>query len=220
MAAKSKTSADKIAFVNSHTTIWDTNATAIGTTKALVTDLSDKALAASKAFTAQKEAQNAAKTATNTYNNAVKAMWTAQSYIHKQITTQAAIGGDAIYELADLPIPAKRSPKGAPGTPTELKVVMNPMGELELKWKCVNPKGTSGTLYMVYRRIGTGAFVSLGGTGEKRFVDTTIPVGTSQIVYKIQGIRSTAAGEWAQFIVTFGMNAGVTITQQDVRIAA
>jgi len=60
-------------------------------------------------------------------------------------------------------------------------------------------------MYTVSRRIGVdGPFVQLGLSGKKRFVDDTIPAGTSQIVYQIQAIRSTRVGPAAQFNVNFG----------------
>ncbi len=59
--------------------------------------------------------------------------------------------------------------------------------------------------YQVWRRFGSeGEFSFLGATGEKKYIDSTIPVGTAQAQYQIRGIRPTAAGAWAQFNVNFG----------------
>ena len=44
----------------------------------------------------------------------------------------------------------------------------------------------------------------LGQTGEKMFLDDTIPPGSAVISYKIQAVRSTKAGAAAEHIVNFG----------------
>jgi hypothetical protein len=69
-------------------------------------------------------------------------------------------------------------------------------------------------MYQVYRRIGGGSgdgageFTYLGGSGSKKFVDSTVPAGSSQITYQIQAVRSTAVGAWEQFNVNIGTNTG------------
>jgi hypothetical protein len=80
-------------------------------------------------------------------------------------------------------------------------------------------------MYMIYRRLGAaGAFESLGGVGEKKFHDTTIPAGTASVTYKIQAVRSTAVGDWAEFNVNFGTGAGggitATVTPTPTKLAA
>ena len=66
----------------------------------------------------------------------------------------------------------------------------------------------TGVTYQVWRRFGSeGEFTFAGATGEKRFVDSTIPAGTPQVQYQVRGIRPTAAGAWAQFNVNFGQSA-------------
>ena len=55
------------------------------------------------------------------------------------------------------------------------------------------------------RKVGEGAFEYLGGAGEKKWTDSTLPAGATQITYQIQAVRSTAVGPWAQFNVNFGV---------------
>ncbi len=63
-------------------------------------------------------------------------------------------------------------------------------------------------VYQVYRQTtAEGEFESLGIAGEKKFVDSTIPAGSSTITYKIRGIRPTAAGLWATFQVMLGVGS-------------
>src|SRR5439155_25688357 len=93
-------------------------------------------------------------------------------------------------------------------------------GGLELAWKCPNPPGSSGTIYQVWRRATPLAeFEYLGGSGDKRFADTTIPAGSSQVTYQIQAVRSTAVGDFAQFNVNFGVSGGtLTATVEDAGV--
>ena len=105
------------------------------------------------------------------------------------------------------------SPMGAPGTSTNFKVKLMGDGSIELGWKCNNPVGSTGTLYQIFRRTGAvGEFEYLGGVGEKKYHDTTIPAGAAVVTYKIQAVRSTAVGDWAEFCVNFGTGAGGAMT--------
>jgi hypothetical protein len=99
-------------------------------------------------------------------------------------------------------------PIGAPGTPTDFAVQVLPDGTLVLTWKCANPAGASGTTYNVFRRTtSTGPFDFLGTSGQRKFIDNTLPANSQQITYQIQAIRSTALGANAQFLVNFGFNS-------------
>ncbi len=107
-----------------------------------------------------------------------------------------------------LSIRATPQPLGSLGKPSDLAVSLQETGALDLSWKCSSPRA-SGMTYQVYRRIGAdGAFEYLGGTGEKKFTDNTLPAGSAQVTYQIQAVRSTAVGPWAQFNVNFGVGGG------------
>src|SRR5204862_8282096 len=68
------------------------------------------------------------------------------------------------------------APMPAPGTPSDFGVTLSADGSVELTWKCSNPTGSTGTIYQVFRRTTPeGEFVYLGGGGDKKFVDATIP---------------------------------------------
>jgi hypothetical protein len=204
---------ERIEFYENHVTPWNTNATAIGTTTAAVTHLSTKTVAARDAFNAQQAAQDAAKAATHTQKMAIDAMETAGASIIKQVRSKAAISGDSVYTLAQIPAPATPSPRPAPGTPANFTVDLFQDGSLELKWKCANPAGSSGTIYQVWRRVeADGQFEYLGGSGLRKYIDNTIPAGSSQVTYQIQAVRSTAVGAFAQFNVNFGTNSAGSFT--------
>lgn len=218
----------QIEFYESHLPPWTTNAVAIGTTAGAVTNLETLTEAARAAYEAQRLAQDAAKDATLAFNDAVKAMARAGADIVRQIRAQGAIQGNSVYVLASIPAPATPGPVGVPGTPYEFAAELMQDGGLDIAWKCKNPAGCTHVLYQVWRRVGgTGPFTYVGGNGQKKFLDSTIPSGTSQLTYQIQAVRSTGIGNWAQYNVTFG-NLGipgaqtVTVTQAEAlpRMAA
>jgi hypothetical protein len=143
-------------------------------------------------------------------------MTTGAGDIIKQVKAKAASagsGGNAIYGLALLPVPATPSPVPPPGTPTNFKISLSQGGALTLAWKCANPAGGGGTFYQIARRIGaSGAFVPQTGVGSRTFTDPTIPAGTASVTYQITAVRTTVAGPTAEFTVNFGTGASGEMT--------
>jgi len=205
---------DRVQFYQNHVAPWTTNATAIGLIAAEVTDMQTKATAARTAYNNQQTAQETARAATETYYNAVNALSTTGQAMIKQIRARAEMTNDVnVYALAQIPAPATPSTRAAPGTPFDFKVTLQPNGNLEINWKCNNPSGTSGTTYNVFRRnLVTGEFAYLGGSGQRVFIDDTIPAGRTQLTYQIQAVRSTAVGVFGEFNVNFGTNASGSST--------
>jgi hypothetical protein len=208
-----KTVVGKIEWFENRLADWAANAAAIGSSAGEITALQTKTTTARASYLAQQQAQAAAKSTTLTLGDDITAMMNAGSDVIKKIRAKAATDGNSVYALANIPAPALPSPMPPPGTPTDFKVSLDQSGALELKWKCPNPPGAHGTIYQVYRRTGAeGEFTYLGGTGEKKFLDATIPVAATSLTYQIQAARSTAAGPWAQFNVNFGTNPGGAMT--------
>jgi hypothetical protein len=216
----------RIAFCESHNPLWAENAVAMGTTTTAVTALVTMTTAARAAATAQQAAQEAARAATNDLNMAVAAMAAAAQDIINQVRVKASTAGNGVYSLAGIPVPATPSPVGAPGTPFALKVDLKPNGSVELSWKANNPPRCTGVIWQVYRKVeSTGAYEYLGGAGSRVFVDTTVPAGVPSVMYQIQGTRSTAIGDAAEFVVNFGVvgtppTISVTSNPKPVKIAA
>jgi len=108
----------------------------------------------------------------------------------------------------------KPSPLGPPGTPTAFNAKLQTPGSLELTWKCDNPRGSTGTIYRISRRLTEdGPWVNIGQSGVKRFIDTTLPPGTVGLMYEIQATRSTCAGSPARFAVNFGVSGAFPISR-------
>ncbi len=198
----------KIAWYQTHNPVWLAAATSIGTTAALVNALITKTTAAQDAYDAHLLAQEQARAATNAFYTAVDAMAAAGSDILKQIKAKAATD-PSVYDTALIPPPAIPTPVPPPGQPNNFSVELVG-GALNLKWKCSNPSGSTGTMYQVYRKIGgvgaPGDFTLVGWSGVKSFSDTSLPAGAGNgvVSYKIIAVRSTTVGTPGEFNVTFG----------------
>jgi hypothetical protein len=106
-----------------------------------------------------------------------------------------------------LSVPAAPKPVGPPGKPSNFSIMLDAIGAIHMKWKCANPRGSIGTMYQIFRRIDSGSeFVFLGVVGARKFVDSTIPAGSANITYRIQGSRSKKTGPSADFTVNFGVS--------------
>jgi hypothetical protein len=114
----------------------------------------------------------------------------------------------------DLGINVRKTPGpvGDPGTPTNFTATLRSDGALQLKWKCPNPAGADGVVYQISRSVDGGASEYLGGAGQRKFIDSTVPGGVSQISYTIQATRSAGVGVAATFVVKFGMTSGGAMT--------
>ncbi len=56
-----------------------------------------------------------------------------------------------VYSFAQIPPPAVPGAVPPPGTPFDFRTALLQNGAVELKWKCQNPAGASGTIYEVTR---------------------------------------------------------------------
>lgn len=201
---------DRIEFYENRIAQWTTNASAMGSSTPEVTAMAAKITAARNALTAAQQARIASKDATLALHEAVRAMDIAGQAIIKQVRAKAESTGDpGVYALASIPAPAVPSPVGPPGKPYAFVVRLLQEGQLEMGWKCNNPAGCTGVMYHVFRKpTGGGEYTFLGASGERRFIDATIPAGVNAVTYKIQAKRSTSEGEAVEFNVNFGAAGG------------
>lgn len=54
------------------------------------------------------------------------------------------------------------------------------------------------------------AVTRAGAAGSRKFLDGTLPAGASPVTYQVTAVRSTAAGNPAQFVVNFGTGGSGT----------
>ena len=217
-----ESNAGKIQFFTTHVGPWAEHAAEIGTSPEEVAALEAELADAKAAYAAQQAAQQAAMSATLRLNSAVERMARRGAAIIQQVRARAAVAGNTVYTTALISPPAHPSPIAPPGTPTRFEVELQSVGLLTLRWKCKNPRGSAGTMYQVRRSINGGRFEPLATVGERSFVDRSVPSGTSEIIYEVRGVRSTAVGEAATQIVRLngdGMR-GIPVMQVSSRKAA
>ena len=201
-----RSDSQRISYYQVHAEKWAQDPGAIGATPQQIADLQTKIGAANQALQRQRQARNAARSATDGLRTAMDTLSTAGSSLIYQIRAKARTGGTPVYTAAMVSAPGSGTPMPEPGHPYKFEFSLDAIGCLTLTWKCDNPKGSVGTIYQVWRSDTglDGKFVYLGGSGIRKFVDATVPLGTSTVTYRIQAIRSTAMGEPATFSVHFG----------------
>ena len=214
MGLYANTKPAKIGYFNSKIAPWTASATSIGTTTAAVTALNTLVTSAQTKLDDQIAAEQAFKAAVAAADAAVASMVVAGQNIIKDIRAFAANSAtpSTVYDLAQIPAPATPTPVSTLGTPTDFVVQLENDGSVTVKWKCSNPRA-SGTIYQVWRRLESETeFAYLGGTGEKKFTDPTVPAGSATTIYKIQAVRSTAKGAFGICTVLFGVGASGAMT--------
>jgi hypothetical protein len=215
----------KTAFFRSMIAPWTAAPpTAIGTTTGAVTALDALVTVAEEKLAAQTSAEAVYRAAVAAADDAVEAMGQAGADIIAAIRVKGRTDS-AVWALSLIPAPATPTPIGPPGTPDAMKAKLMPDGSLELGWACANPTNSQGTIYHVYRKLdGESEMTFIGGCGGRKFIDATLPMGVSTVVYKVQAVRSTAIGAAAQFIVQFGTTSTgavmTTVTAASPKLAA
>jgi hypothetical protein len=195
--------------------VWVLQAAAIGLPTPLATDFKNATIAARAAWTAQLNAEQALRNAVIAQQNAVAALRRTGGDCVRIIRGFAEIQAnpDGVYAIAQLPPPATPAPAGPPGTPEQFKAGLNPDGSVTMRWKCVNPPNTTGTVYKIVRRAeGESGFTPVAVVGVRNFTDTTIPAGVNRVEYVVTAQRAEFIGQPASpFIVMFGQSGGASV---------
>jgi hypothetical protein len=203
---------DLLDFMDSHGSIWNANAAALGLTVSQGNAVKLGAGAARTKFAAQLAAAQAAKVATNDAHDAAATMRTAFADALKTIKAFALTQADpnTVYNLAQIPAPAAAAPVPPPGVPTEITASLANDGSVVLKWKAANPAGSSGVVWTIKRKLeAEQSFTFAGASGIRSFTDASIPWGQTRVQYMIFGQRGQSVGSpCAAFTVQFGSGAG------------
>lgn len=184
-------------FVNGHTQPWTDHTAAVGLPASQLAELKAKLAATEATLKTVNElrAQSLAASAANA--DAFAALRTIAGTCVRSIKAfaDAAANPAAVYQLAVLPQPLPPGPASIPNTGTDFKAVLNlSNGALTLSWKATQPYGVSGVVWNIRRAINNGQPVSIGLTGEKSFVDTTIPADAITCSYTVTPQRGQQVG--------------------------
>jgi hypothetical protein len=187
---------------------WQASAAGIGIQPSAATALGLLIKNARAAYVASQAAKLAAKEATDAQTAAMRAMSSAGSdaiaYIKAFAEAKPTVAQrDAVFALASLPIPTPPSAAPAPQVPQQLSADPNANGTVTVRWKA---SGNAGSVYFVQRKLaGNNAFVDIGVTSGKSFVDGTVPAGTFSCQYQVRAVRGAQASIYSQPVgVQFG----------------
>ncbi len=210
-----------LAWAQTHAPVFVDNDSLIGLTEPQALSFQTAYNNAATAVQQQDAAISAAKAATTNANEKVGILRRSATLTTRMIRTFAEnTNNPNVYAIAQIPPPADPGVAPPPAKPIDLSVELNnSSGALVLRWKASNPVGTSGTSYLVKRKLPTqSAFIFLGITGEKKFVDESFTAGPDSVQYIVQGHRAGSEGpESNVFTVNFGKapGGGLTATVTD-----
>jgi hypothetical protein len=192
-------------------TIWTPTPEDFGLDAARVAAIKSANDAAAAALTDLVAKRAAAEVATATFNDLCADVRTLGNAAVRTIDGFAIASGNptAVWNAAGIPAPKTPSTLPPPGQPGSITASLNSLGELTLKWKCTNPRGVNGVVYQVLRGLNGAAPTPFDYTGEKTFVDATVPTGTTTVTYIIRARRGSSQGTpSSDFTVRFGVGGG------------
>lgn len=219
---------EQVQFCESHTSVWSENASGIGLSSAQAGAFKNLTTAARAAYDAAQMAKQAYRAAITTQNAAIAAAISGPGGASDLIRVIKGFANlqsspDAVYALAEIPTPAPPTPAPAPGQPTNVSVTLEPTGAITLAWKARNAAANAGTFFTITRKLAGDATYSLvGTTGERKFTDATITLGTPGATYIITGQRGALVGQPSEAIsVQFGVGGGLPLVSgASLKIAA
>ncbi|MCU0689097.1 MAG: hypothetical protein MUE97_05085, partial [Phycisphaerales bacterium] len=214
--------ADFILWCNTRSSTWSSVFARVGLLESDATSFKTAAAVADTAYAAMLNARQAAKDATAAWAAAKKSARTLAAGDIRKIKTFALEqpNPSEVYSTAMIPGPKPRQDGVPPGRPFDATVALDTItGNLTLAFKCTNPAGTTGTVYVVQRRASAAAaWTQVGITSTRRFVDSSLVAGNSSVQYQITAVRGSLTGQPSGPItVTFGRagdgaGAGITVS--------
>jgi predicted DNA-binding WGR domain protein len=201
---------DQIVWFETHLPQWAAAPTTFGTTAAAVTALTNLVEDARKAYEDAAAAREASKAATVGETMAVNSMLTSG---RAMVNTMKAFIENAhnpsLWSAAGLTPPDAPGTSPDPTAPYAMSAGLDSMGNVIVKWKASQPRGTSGVIYSVRRAIDGGEYVLLDSVGGKTFTDETVAVGTESVSYAIRAKRGSQMSAWSEALtIRFGRVGG------------
>lgn len=193
-----------------HVPVWEANAADIGLTGAQAEAFGLRIVKMAAAELALDEARQVYEAAVQEAKESFRLAKSDAAILTQAIRARAVSSKNplAVYNQAQIAPPQKRSPAPPPARPNTVSAALGASdGSLTLTWKAKNPAGTSGTSYLVRRKLaGESDFSLLGLSDKKRYVDDTLPPGATGMQYTIQGIRASLPGPKSE-VLTVNLGA-------------
>lgn len=196
---------DRVSFFEVHAPIWAEHAAQLSLPEDKVAELETLTQAARAAYDAAEVALAQAKSATAARRRADKAMASLGGDLIKLVRLNAEMSGDqSLYGIAKLPAPRDPSER-RPVNPRNVAYRLRGDGSLELTWK---GRTIPGTTYLIDRIVRDaagelGPTERLAATGERRYVDRTVPRGATGALYRVSAMKGGRVTKGADAIVSF-----------------
>jgi hypothetical protein len=228
--------AEEITFGEVHAPVWAVAPTSIGLSAATCTAISAAVAGARKAFTDAQSAREASKAATNNLNAKMALMHPLLADAVQTIRLFAeSTNNPSVYTMAQIPAPASPTPAPPPMQPVQLGASIVPGGTLRISFKATDTSSSGSTTYLVSRKLASQtAFTVIGSAGTSRgtqganlprgfkfFDDVTLPSGSNNMQYMVQGQRGSVFGMPSETLtVTIGVDAGGGAVVTGLKMAA
>ena len=211
-------------FANLHAPVWEGNARDIGVSDAQAAQYKALTAAAQAAFDAVQRGKLQQKALVETQTAAIRALRNTNSSLLKTIRGFAQDAADPVqvFNKAQIPPPAAPAPVGPPSAAFDLNAALDILtGGLKLSWKAT--QNAPGAIYRVERSTTAtpGANWSLIAlTGSKFTIDTSVPVGTSRVLYRVVAQRGNLQSQPSGVLdIRFGTGPG-EINPNGLKMAA
>lgn len=207
MTTVPKTFLGRLEFFEQRLPAWIADPTAIGLTGDEVAELAARVSMARQRYVELQAIRNAAEAATLSHQLANDAMADFGSDLVQTIRAFAGRTGDpGVYAAALIPSPKNPSPSGPPPRPSDVRVELLPSGCLRLRWK---GSVARRAYFCIFRQApGEHGFTLLETVAAKTYVDTTIPRGTGELVYRVQARRDGHRVDGPTMFVALGSDGG------------
>lgn len=197
---------DQITWFENHIPLWSSSPSTYGITPAALLVVSNATTAARAAYIAAQNSKQATKNAVVFQDSQVETMLGVGRDLVNVIKAHIQNSNNpALWGQAGLTPPASPGTAPDPVAPYQLGASLDSQGNLIVKWKTSQPTGVSGVVYFLRRSIDNGPFTLVHTTGEKEFIDASVPAGTASVSYAIQAKRGQKVSSWSETLtVRFG----------------
>ncbi len=153
------------------------------------------------ALDAQEQARLAYRSATEAADAAGSKLLSGSNGCVKSINGFAETSADpaAVYETAKISPRKPGTPRPAPAAPVGVRATLDANGDVAVVWG--GPRAQIA--FRVQRQLLDAAGQATGWTdlpsdGAARFVDPGVPIGTSQVAYRVKALRGGLASGWSE----------------------
>ena len=183
-------------WADAHVEAFAQHAAAIGLSQDEVAQYVEALSEARAADLAQRQAMLAAQAATLAAKIAEARSRVLAAHALATIRLTAVKNDDrSVYTLAMIAPLKQATPLAPPGQPYRIEAALLPQGGLSISWEAENPAGSRNVIYNVLRKLSNEyQFQLMATVGMKKYVDMSLPMGTTQFTYAIQGQRGCVRG--------------------------